>query len=247
MQIQKRATFDYNGNVPIQHPISKLDTLAGVAIKYGVEVADIKKMNGLVTDRQMFALKTLHIPQNGKHPSSPYSSSSTGHDNDEYNSPDNGHCEVFESFLSPVISSLRGYYGAKPTMKKSASEIFNIEEYEKRCYKGQENGSFSRNSVLSPQHVNRHQKSRSLANGTLDDIMEGPDIMEVIKARKSDTDKRKSTLIRRNHKSEANLQRIPEMLLKKDNGNNGAFSTRSSKGLAQRQKAGSRIALDQVV
>ncbi|KAL2329140.1 hypothetical protein Fmac_022567 [Flemingia macrophylla] len=247
MQIQKRTMYDSDGNVPIQHPISKLDTLAGVAIKYGVEVADIKKMNGLVTDRQMFALRTLHIPQNGKHPSSPCASSSTGQDNTDSNSPDDGRCEVFESFLSPVISSLRGYYGTKPTMKKSASELFNIEEYEKRSYKPPDNGSFYRNSLLSRQPLNRHQKSLSLANETSNDAMEGSHITEVVKARKSDSDKRNSTLIRRNHKSEANLQRIPELLLKKDNGISGGFSTRSSTGLAQRQKGGSRIALDQVV
>ncbi|PON77744.1 LysM domain containing protein [Parasponia andersonii] len=55
----------------IEHPVSKLDTLAGVAIKYGVEVADIKKMNGLVTDLQMFALKSIQIPLPGRHPPSP--------------------------------------------------------------------------------------------------------------------------------------------------------------------------------
>ncbi|PQQ07962.1 Peptidoglycan-binding lysin domain [Prunus yedoensis var. nudiflora] len=55
----------------IEHVVSKFDTLAGVAIKYGVEVADIKKMNGLVTDRQMFALRFLQIPLPGRHPPSP--------------------------------------------------------------------------------------------------------------------------------------------------------------------------------
>ncbi|GKV21302.1 hypothetical protein SLEP1_g31295 [Rubroshorea leprosula] len=54
----------------IEHKVSKLDTLAGVAIKYGVEVADIKKMNGLATDLQMFALKSLQIPLPGRHPPS---------------------------------------------------------------------------------------------------------------------------------------------------------------------------------
>ncbi|KAJ0104927.1 hypothetical protein Patl1_19325 [Pistacia atlantica] len=48
-----------------------MDTLAGVAIKYGVEVADIKRLNGLATDLQMFALKTLQIPLPGRHPPSP--------------------------------------------------------------------------------------------------------------------------------------------------------------------------------
>ncbi|RYR32207.1 hypothetical protein Ahy_A10g046801 isoform A [Arachis hypogaea] len=55
----------------IEHPVSKFDTLAGIAIKYGVEVADIRKMNGLVTDRQIFALKTINIPLPGRHPPSP--------------------------------------------------------------------------------------------------------------------------------------------------------------------------------
>ncbi|MBA0606092.1 hypothetical protein Godav_018606 [Gossypium davidsonii] len=62
------------GNGYIEHPVSRFDTMAGVAIKYGVEVADIKKMNGLVTDFQMFALKSIQIPLPGRHPPSPCSS-----------------------------------------------------------------------------------------------------------------------------------------------------------------------------
>ncbi|KAL0287375.1 UNVERIFIED_CONTAM: hypothetical protein Sangu_2695000 [Sesamum angustifolium] len=66
-----------NGGVNcIIHTVSKFDTLAGVAIKYGVEVADIKRLNGLVTDLQMFALKTLQIPLPGRHPPSPNLSNS---------------------------------------------------------------------------------------------------------------------------------------------------------------------------
>ncbi|KAK8624657.1 hypothetical protein V6N13_089546 [Hibiscus sabdariffa] len=55
----------------IEHSVSRFDTLAGLAIKYGVEVADIKKMNGLISDLQMFAFKTLLIPLPGRHPPSP--------------------------------------------------------------------------------------------------------------------------------------------------------------------------------
>ncbi|KAI5063465.1 hypothetical protein GOP47_0022012 [Adiantum capillus-veneris] len=58
---------DSNGGY-IVHQVSKLDTLAGVAIKYGVEVADVKRSNGLVTDFQMFAHKTLRIPVGRRHP-----------------------------------------------------------------------------------------------------------------------------------------------------------------------------------
>ncbi|KAI3746536.1 hypothetical protein L6452_08970 [Arctium lappa] len=49
----------------IGHTVTKFDTLAGVAIKYDVEVADIKRMNGLTTDLHMFARKTLQIPLPG--------------------------------------------------------------------------------------------------------------------------------------------------------------------------------------
>ncbi|XP_042409825.1 lysM and putative peptidoglycan-binding domain-containing protein 2-like [Zingiber officinale] len=54
----------------IEHYVSKLDTLAGVAIKYGVEIVDIKRTNGLTTDLQLFAHKILLIPIPGKHPPS---------------------------------------------------------------------------------------------------------------------------------------------------------------------------------
>lgn len=35
------------------------------------QVSDVKKLNGLVSDVQMFALKTLYIPLPGRHPPSP--------------------------------------------------------------------------------------------------------------------------------------------------------------------------------
>lgn len=41
-----------------------MDTLGGFAIKYGVELAEIGRTNGLFTDLQMFALMSLQIPSN---------------------------------------------------------------------------------------------------------------------------------------------------------------------------------------
>ncbi|KAL9319740.1 hypothetical protein ACSQ67_011579 [Phaseolus vulgaris] len=264
MQIETRPAYEYDENLPnsemmmmssfastspptlgyIQHPVSKLDTLAGIAIKYGVEVADIRKVNGLVTDMQMFALNTLHIPLNGKHPPP----SSTEQDETE-ESPARARYELFESFqplrrksseqkISPFMRSLQGHYGAKPKMKKCTSEIFSMVEYEKRSLKYSENGSLHRNSPTSRKTLSRHQKSFSLVT----DSLERSDTMAGVAARKSDLYKRNVTLIRRNHKSEVNLQRIPELLLKQDNSSNGGFSTRSANGLAQRQKSANRIA-----
>ncbi|KAG6482698.1 hypothetical protein ZIOFF_059335 [Zingiber officinale] len=54
----------------IEHHISKLDTLASVAIKYGVEIVDIKRTNGLTTYLQLFAHKILLIRLLGRHPPS---------------------------------------------------------------------------------------------------------------------------------------------------------------------------------
>ncbi|CAK9278649.1 unnamed protein product [Sphagnum jensenii] len=51
----------------MEHTASKLNTLSRVAIKYGVEVIDIKRLIALTTDFQMYALKTLWIPLQGKH------------------------------------------------------------------------------------------------------------------------------------------------------------------------------------
>lgn len=39
-------------------------------LHFHAQVADVKRMNGLVTDLQMFALKTLKIPLPGRHPPS---------------------------------------------------------------------------------------------------------------------------------------------------------------------------------
>jgi hypothetical protein len=87
----------------MEHTVSKLDTLAGVAIKYGVEVADIKRLNALTTDFQMYALKTLRIPLQGKH-----SPSAAAHKNSSgltrYRSPE-------KRAPTSAMGLLRGYYG----------------------------------------------------------------------------------------------------------------------------------------
>ncbi|KAK8558856.1 hypothetical protein V6N13_098482 [Hibiscus sabdariffa] len=126
----------------IEHPVSRFDTLAGLAIKYGVEVADIKKMNGLVTDLQMFAFKTLLIPLPGRHPpspslsnDSPTSGQSSGNQTPtKHFSPD--WLESFQSSrlksprkVSPAMSSLQGYYGLNATHETMMSQVFEMAVY----------------------------------------------------------------------------------------------------------------------
>ena len=46
--------------------VSKNDNLAGIAIKYGISISDIKEPNGLLSDNAMFAKDTLLIPLDQK-------------------------------------------------------------------------------------------------------------------------------------------------------------------------------------
>ncbi|KAK9917383.1 hypothetical protein WJX75_003789 [Coccomyxa subellipsoidea] len=46
----------------VTHQVTKLDTLAGLAVRYHVSVSDIKRSNGLLSDSAMYAKDTLLIP-----------------------------------------------------------------------------------------------------------------------------------------------------------------------------------------
>ncbi|GMY17927.1 hypothetical protein FCV25MIE_13166 [Fagus crenata] len=232
----------------IQHPVSKMDTLAGIAIKYGVEVADIKKMNGLVTDLQMFALKYLQIPLPGRHPPSPCLSN--GHSSSDHIPPHGAHRQPFESFqslklkspqqVSPAMSSLQGYYGLKPKNQNSTAEGFEMAVYRKGGSHYLEDGPFPNASPNSNPPLSRHRKSRSLVNALLDENGEVADTLPVAETWDGDSDKWSDKLVRRRQKSEADFtSRTPEMLLE-DNSNSGGFSAITGKGLALRPKAASR-------
>ncbi|KAL4281995.1 hypothetical protein GQ457_03G005750 [Hibiscus cannabinus] len=242
----------------IEHPVSRFDTLAGVAIKYGVEVADIKKMNGLVTDLQMFALKTLQIPLPGRHPPSPCLSDgsetpgeSTANQNSGPDLPP-GLRDSFQSLrlktpprrVSPAMSSLQGFYGLKPSGKSVASEGFEMAVYRKGKSHYQEDGPSLKLSSNSDPPLRLQRKSRSVTNGFYDEYGEiTADILSAGEAKDGEPDKSNDKLIRRRQKSEADFNaRTPERLLKEDN-NSGGFSTITAKGLAQRSKAATRTNL----
>ncbi|KAF6257014.1 hypothetical protein COO60DRAFT_49052 [Scenedesmus sp. NREL 46B-D3] len=46
----------------VYHKVSKLDTLAGLAIKYNITVSDIKRANGILSDNAFFAREFIKIP-----------------------------------------------------------------------------------------------------------------------------------------------------------------------------------------
>ncbi|CAI0443981.1 unnamed protein product [Linum tenue] len=201
----------------IEHPVSKFDTLAGVAIKYGVEVADIKKKNGLVTDHQMFALKTLRIPHPGRHPPSPCLSSGAdtpGGNNLDHTPFQRGYTDLLDSFqtlrpksssgrkASPAMTSLQGYYGISSPADLRLSPDTN-------------------------PPLNHHRKSRSYVNVLLDEN------------NAADGD----SMVRRRQKSEADF---PNMLMREENGNGSASVSAGKtggKGLALRPKSANRSGL----
>ncbi|KAL4010348.1 hypothetical protein IC575_030199 [Cucumis melo] len=241
----------------IVHPVSKFDTLAGVAIKYGVEVADIKKMNGLVTDFQMFALKSLQIPLPGRHPPSPclLEGLNTPGQSSSETTPSRLSSEFFESFqslklksshqrVSPAMSSLQGYYGLKPSDQKNRTVGLEMALYRKGASHYLEDVPVSGTSHHLDLLTHHHKKSKSLVNGCLGEKGEVSDLQS-IEAGDGDS-KLSDKLIRRRQKSVADFSNSPELLLRDENSSGGSngFSSSGGKGLlAQRPKTSSRTNL----
>lgn len=197
----------------IEHTVSRFDTLAGVAIKYGVEVSDIKKINNLVSDVQMFALKTLQIPP-GRHPPSPILTNGSDAQrprSSERTPPRRRHSDLFESLqslklqspkreVSRAMHSLQGYYHLN-----SPDEEYGPKGCEMAVY--QRGGS------------------HYLEDGPFDNPPSFPE---------------SDNFARRSPKSETDFtSRAPEKLLKEDLNSNG-FSVLAGKGLALRPKAATR-------
>ncbi|KAI7734956.1 hypothetical protein M8C21_006361 [Ambrosia artemisiifolia] len=236
----------------IEHIVTKFDTLAGVAIKYGVEVADVKKMNGLTTDLQMFSRKTLHIPLPGRHPPSPIMSNGyhiKGPQRSEMTPPNRRHSDLFDSIkslklssssprtVSPSMDALRDYYGLKPTNQNGNNERFGAGAF------SLENGQKQSQISQSPQGL--HRKCKSLVCELTEIGAKNNETPPATNGVKPDSDTWYDKLTRR-RSSEIDLQNhTPERMLKPDSTNTTtAFSPAAGKGLALRPKAASRTTSD---
>ncbi|XP_031257999.1 uncharacterized protein LOC116116039 [Pistacia vera] len=244
---------------------SKMDTLAGVAIKYGVEVADIKRLNGLATDLQMFALKTLQIPLPGRHPPSPClsdGSASSGENCKERTPPRLGYSNMLESLeslrikssqqkvspasrtlkkASPAMSTLQNYYGLKPPNHKGASEGMEMAVYRTRSSDYLNEELLAETSPMSDLFSNFHQERRHSANGFIHENGAMADYVPLAEAGESEGEKSNEKSVRRRQKAEIDT---PERLLKEENGGGSSgFSPVTGKGLAMRPKSTSRTAL----
>ncbi|XP_038704894.1 uncharacterized protein LOC120000821 isoform X3 [Tripterygium wilfordii] len=214
--------FNNNKN-HVLHKVSKMDTLAGVAIKYGVEVADIKRLNGLATDLQMFALKTLLIPLPGRHPPSSALSNGRASNGETCVNKRLPHreksnmLEPFQSFrlkshqqtISPTMSILQKYYGIQ-----SSNNEAEVEGTEMAVY----------------------------MIGNSDEVDDEPLLKD---ARDGEGDKSNEKSVRRRQKADTDSRLgTPERLLKEENcgGRNGC-SPVTGKSLAMRPKSASRTSL----
>ncbi|GLU18445.1 hypothetical protein SLE2022_347480 [Rubroshorea leprosula] len=240
----------------IEHQVSKMDTLAGVAIKYGVEVADIKKLNGLSTDLQMFALKTLLIPLPGRHPlssSSSYASSASVEENGHVRIPPCAdQSNVLESFqplrlqpstqkVSPAMSTLQKYYGLKTLNQKGASEGTEMAVYRTGSLDYLNNSLMPKATPLASHVLDHHHKSN---NGFSPENGVGEQV-PLAEAGEGESEKSSEKSVRRRQKAEADSKGgTPERLLKEENGgSSGFFTPLTGKGLALRTKMASRALL----
>merc|ERR1712157_314564 len=92
------------------HKVTKLDTLAGIAIKYNVQVGDIKLANGLHSDMSLYAREHIKIPKKKLPPSMYYkpeskNSSSYSNGNSMRAMPLTG------GNMSVAMTQLKNYYG----------------------------------------------------------------------------------------------------------------------------------------
>ncbi|XP_030521598.1 uncharacterized protein LOC115734802 [Rhodamnia argentea] len=204
-----------NGYGYIEHQVFKMDTLAGIAIKYGVEVADIKRVNGLATDFQIFALKTLRIPLPGRHPPSaslPSGAASSGDKSAEKASSSTGHCNSSKS-----------------------SELFKWTSciHSKRL-KGQESPASDSSSKFRQKDTGFPAEDGS--------IVDYASIFDVINAGREGCNTKPTRSCQETETGYPNA--TPGKLLKKGNsGGNGSFLATRGKDLALRAKSASRTSL----
>ncbi|GAA0138915.1 hypothetical protein LIER_00566 [Lithospermum erythrorhizon] len=228
----------------IEHSVSKLDNLAGLAIKYGVEVADIRKLNGLVTDHQMFARKTLLIPLSIRHSLSSIGSDAPDNNCFDKTLPRRTKSDIVESFklgsspmrnVSPAMSTRQGYYAHEPAVEKSHSEGLEMAAYLKG---GAQDGPFT-DVVTNPNApLSQHRKCKSVAY----DLYAQCVLANNEEAKENNPDKLIENISWLSTSKVEPSSKAPETLLKEEPSNGGRFSALgSSKGLALRPKSTARI------
>lgn len=186
----------------LEHEVSRMDTLAGIAIKYGVQISDIKRSNGLVSDSQMYARKALLIPLPGRPmPSSVRFNGSTetskrawaqnNQQNRDLDSLDSSKSSQQRSSLA--MSSLQSYYG----LSSQRSDDMNCSTEMSLYRKGSSLDETLLNPFSPPDRMQSTGRSRNS-----EDTTNGAGVMQSSGATKEKQD----GSIRRRQKVEVNTQ-----------------------------------------
>ncbi|XP_038704893.1 uncharacterized protein LOC120000821 isoform X2 [Tripterygium wilfordii] len=221
-------------------------------------VADIKRLNGLATDLQMFALKTLLIPLPGRHPPSSALSNGRASNGETCVNKRLPHreksnmLEPFQSFrlkshqqtISPTMSILQKYYGIQSSNNEAEVEGTEMAVYMIGNSDEVDDEPLLKGSVISEPSSNHHRRSRDLTNGFYSEngsVVYTP----LADARDGEGDKSNEKSVRRRQKADTDSRLgTPERLLKEENcgGRNGC-SPVTGKSLAMRPKSASRTSL----
>ncbi|XP_061348000.1 uncharacterized protein LOC133293443 [Gastrolobium bilobum] len=249
-----------NGLSYIEHQVSKFDTLAGVAIKYGVEVSDIKRMNGLATDLQMFALKTLRIPLPGRHPPSPTPSlpngpAKLGDNSNERRPPRIGQSAMKEPLqslrlkapqekISPAMTILQKYYGLKSSSSRDTSEGTEMAVYKSASSDHSRDEWLPNTSPISDTPSNHYPKSTNLVFDLLTGNDDAPEYVPLAEIEGGGAEKSDEKFVRRRQKSEVdNGASTPERILKEGNSSGSNCFSSTGKAISMRPKSASRAVL----
>ncbi|KAK2367444.1 peptidoglycan-binding LysM domain-containing protein [Trifolium repens] len=242
-----------NGLSYIEHHVSKFDTLAGVAIKYGVEVADVKRMNGLATDLQMFALQTLRIPLPGRHPPSPVPDepAKLRENSSERRPPRIGQSAMKEPLqslrlkppkqkISPAMTILQKYYGLDSSSSRETSGETEMAMYTSSTSDHSRDEWFPKPSPI-PNH---HSKSTNLVFDLLTGNDEVSDYGPFTDIGDGGSDKSDEKSVRRRQKADVdNGGTTPERIFKEGNNSNGSNGSSTGKTFSMRPKSASRASL----
>ncbi|KAL2999244.1 hypothetical protein AAZX31_09G149400 [Glycine max] len=225
----------------------------------GNGVADIKRMNGLATDLQMFALKTLKIPLPGRHPPSPSPGpheepTKSGDASSERKPLRIGQSAMKEPLqslrlkppqpnISPAMSILQKFYGLKSSNSRDTLNGTEMAVYSSST-SDHSNGEWLPKALpISdlPSASNDYPRSTNLVYDLLTGDDEYVPLAEIGDAGAEKSDEKS---VRRRQKAEVdNGASTPEKIMKEGNGNGSNGFSSTGKTLAMRPKSASRAAL----
>ncbi|XP_019443263.1 PREDICTED: uncharacterized protein LOC109347706 isoform X2 [Lupinus angustifolius] len=222
-----------------------------------LNVADIKRMNGLASDLQMFALKTLRIPLPGRHPPSPVPSLPNGHAKQgfERRSPPRGKAgmkeplkslrhKALEEEISPAMMILRKYYGLKSSKSRDTFEGMKMAAYISASSDHSGDKWLPKASPISDFPSDHYPKSSNPVCDLLTGNDEVPEYVPLSEIGNAGGEKSDEKSVRRRPKAEIDSGGgTPERISEEGNsgGSNGFSST--GKPLSGRTKSASRAVL----